>query len=375
MQSAASQTPAAEAAPAAPSPAPEGGAAAASVPRALFSRAIDTACIGGLSLAVVLLLLVLPLPPVGQLAASTTLVLQALINWPHFMASNRLLYSSKKSVREHPFASIYFPLGLGLYAAFAVGTWSTYSVHLLLLQWTASLWLARHYTGQTWGMMASFSYVDGVAFTPRERALLRWGLHLAMVWHMLWLAMNMARATTPELVRLCDGLYRWHLVVAVPALLLGLAGLSAMTLRLGRLPPTRILVPWAAQYLWYGLLMKDTSAALVAQLAHAFQYLIFPLRIEANREQAADLGRLCAARLVTWIVLGFAALEGLPMLFSLCYHGVAEPAQMHQVVSSAVACVVATHHYFVDGALYKLRNPEVRRALFSHLQPARAASS
>jgi hypothetical protein len=29
---------------------------------------------------------------------------------------------------------------------------------------------------------------------------------------------------------------------------------------------------------------------------------------------------------------------------------------------------VNIHHYFIDGCLYKLRNPEVRRDLFAHLK-------
>lgn len=358
---------------------PESSIPTPTTTRALFSPAIDTFCIGGLSLIVVLMLFVLPLPPVGHLAATTTLVLQALINWPHFMASYRLLYATPQSVRDHRFAALYFPAGLGLFAVVAVALYTTVSTPLMVLQWTASLWLARHYTGQTWGMMASFSYVEGTPFTALERGLCRWGLHLAMVWHMLWLALNMARSTTPSLLGLCEALYRIHLVVAIPALLLGLAGLALMTRRLGRLPPTRVLVPWIAQYLWFALLMKDTTAAVVVQLTHAFQYLIFPLRIEANREPnresrpgsaGVDLVRLTATRMLGWIVLGFAALEGLPALFLLCYRGPGDLAQLQVATGSAVACFVAIHHYFVDGALYKLRNPEVRRALFSHLPPA-----
>jgi hypothetical protein len=31
---------------------------------------------------------------------------------------------------------------------------------------------------------------------------------------------------------------------------------------------------------------------------------------------------------------------------------------------------VNIHHYFIDGCLYKLRNPEVRRDLFAHLKRA-----
>jgi hypothetical protein len=32
-----------------------------------------------------------------------------------------------------------------------------------------------------------------------------------------------------------------------------------------------------------------------------------------------------------------------------------------------IISAIALHHYFIDGALYKLRNPDVRRDLFAHL--------
>jgi hypothetical protein len=35
-----------------------------------------------------------------------------------------------------------------------------------------------------------------------------------------------------------------------------------------------------------------------------------------------------------------------------------------------VSATVGIHHYFVDGTLYKLRNPDVRRDLFAHLARA-----
>jgi len=38
-------------------------------------------------------------------------------------------------------------------------------------------------------------------------------------------------------------------------------------------------------------------------------------------------------------------------------------------VARLVAVVVNIHHYFTDGAIWKIRNPDVRRDLFSHLAP------
>ena len=37
------------------------------------------------------------------------------------------------------------------------------------------------------------------------------------------------------------------------------------------------------------------------------------------------------------------------------------------LIAVVLIYVVVIHHYFIDGALYKLRNPQVRRDLFAHL--------
>jgi hypothetical protein len=38
-------------------------------------------------------------------------------------------------------------------------------------------------------------------------------------------------------------------------------------------------------------------------------------------------------------------------------------------LSLAVISFINLHHYFIDGVIWKIRNPQVRRDLFGHLQP------
>ena len=40
-----------------------------------------------------------------------------------------------------------------------------------------------------------------------------------------------------------------------------------------------------------------------------------------------------------------------------------------QVGLGLLALIVNIHHYFVDGAIWKISNPKVRRDLFAHLKP------
>jgi len=43
--------------------------------------------------------------------------------------------------------------------------------------------IARHYTGQVWGMMASYSHLAGRPFDTIERRLIRGSLRILLAWH------------------------------------------------------------------------------------------------------------------------------------------------------------------------------------------------
>ena len=65
-----------------------------------------------------------------------------------------------------------------------------------------------------------------------------------------------------------------------------------------------------------------------------------------------------------------AVFEGIEPLFRVCF-AVAGGGEtgLARLVSTVLISGIAIHHYFIDGALYKLRNPQVRRDLFAHLTP------
>jgi hypothetical protein len=93
---------------------------------------------------------------------------------PHFMASYRLVYGSRDMILRHKWASIYVPAILVAYIALAL--WDAQNSDAqhppalaIILIAVASGYLAWHYTGQVWGMMASFAYLGGMRF-ERVRA-------------------------------------------------------------------------------------------------------------------------------------------------------------------------------------------------------------
>lgn len=355
---------------------------APAVPRAMVSKSVDLLFIGGLSLAVTVLILAFGRAPFDQqVPALATYTLTAVVTWPHFLASYRLLYSSRDQVLAYKRASLYFPIALAAYSIFAVTQCVAHPVHIQLLGLAAGVYLARHYTGQTWGMMASFSGITGTPFTAGERRIARLSLDMIMTWQILWAIGRSSVAVWPSVapwVQVMNSHWMYVDVLGVASFALGLLALVKVTRRLGRLPDARVLVPWLALYGWYALLRKDPTTLVVVQLAHALQYLIFPLRIEENRRQAHPAQRIDPRRAIVWLaglcVVSLAVFAGIPQLFSASFADAQGVGEVPVAFTAAFVYFVNIHHYFIDGCLYKLRNPAVRRDLFAHLAPAKQSA-
>ncbi|MGH7548133.1 MAG: hypothetical protein ACREMM_08155 [Gemmatimonadales bacterium] len=159
---------------------------AASPRAAIISPVVDALCTGGLSLLVLVPLLVLGRSDLLLLSAGVQAWLGALVNMPHFLASYRMVYQTRASIRAHPWAAVYVPILLlsCCIAAVVASRWTDAPVSALLT--ISSTYLALHYTGQAWGMIVTFTYLDGASFNPLERRLVRGSLYILMAWHVVW---------------------------------------------------------------------------------------------------------------------------------------------------------------------------------------------
>ena len=296
------------------------------------------------------------------------------INMPHFMASYRIVYRSRSSIMQHRWASIYVPLLLivAITAAIWEAQFSTAGVVILVS--VASAYLAWHYTGQVWGMMASYAFLAGTTFDRSERLLIRTSLRILLAWHVTWFLYTQLR--NPAVVRPA------YLVISAGTLLafaLGLVGIVRMRRRTGVLPPARALVAWVAIFVWYAVMARDPKAIFWIQIAHALQYLAFPIRVEMNRT-SADAGT-SHAHLLRHMTLYGVALLALSVVIAQVVPGRAMDAvasvfgeQPGRVTPVLLLMFLNIHHYFTDGVIWKISNPEVRRELFAHLRAAKGSA-
>ena len=342
---------------------------AAAPPRAasILSPVVDFLCVGGLSIIVLLPLLLSGRSDLVLIGAGAQAWIATVINMPHFMASYRLVYRSRETIMRHKWASLYVPAILTVYIIVAVWQAQTSTVFVVILVSVSSAYLAWHYTGQVWGMMASYAYLGGQAFAKDERFLIRTGLRILLAWHVTWFLYTQLRDPTrvrPFYVLISAG--------TLVAFALGVIGLAKMRRRTGTLPPARALVAWLAIFVWYAVMARDPKAIFWIQIAHALQYLAFPIRVELNRTLSGSVRS--AARVGTHMALYGVALIVVSILVAQVVPGRAmdavanifgeEPGRVTPVLLLMFSNI---HHYFTDGVIWKISNPEVRKELFAHV--------
>src|SRR5688500_1070141 len=345
-------------------------------PPSILSHVVDFLCVGALSIIVLVPLLLSGRSDLVLIGAGAQAWIATFVNMPHFMASYRLVYRSRETVLRHKWASIYVPAILAVYIVVAVWDAQTSPVLVVVLVSVSSAYLAWHYTGQVWGMMASYAYLGGQAFEKDERTLIRTGLRILLAWHVTWFLYTQLR--DPSRVR---ALYLIVSAGTLVAFTLGLIGLVKMRRRTGRLPPARALVAWAAIFVWYAVVARDPKAIFWIQIAHALQYLAFPIRVELNRTLASSVRS--AARVGTHMAVYGVALVALSIVVAQVVPGRAMDAVANifgeepgRVTPVLLLMFINIHHYFTDGVIWKISNPEVRRELFAHVpRPPKPATA
>jgi hypothetical protein len=157
--------------------------------------------------------------------------------------------------------------------------------------------------------------------------------------------------------------------------LIGGYGMYKYTKRIEKTPPFRVLVPFVSIWTWYALLAVYPFAIFWVQISHALQYLLFPARVEMNRQaqkredgepqKSIDFTKL-AIYAVVLVGSGLAISEGVPRLLEVGIPLLGPDVTLDSA-KGAIVAFINVHHYFADGAIWKLSNPAVRKELFAHV--------
>jgi hypothetical protein len=331
-------------------------------PAAIISPLVDLLLVGGLSLIVFIPLILTGRTDLVVIGAGAQAMIAGFINMPHFMASYRIVYRDRASILKHRWASLYIPAILIAYIALALWEAQRSPALVIVLVTVGGMYLAWHYTGQIWGMMASFAYLEGVSFQKDERLLIRTGLRILLAWHLSWYLYTLLN--DPSKVQ---ALYYVISAGTVIAFVLGAVGLYRLKRRTGKTPPLRAIVAWLAIFVWYAMMARDPKAIFWIQMAHAIQYLSFPVRVEMNRTRRGSL----VGHMVFYGVLLLAASIAVALVVPPALMGAVDKVFNEESGKSAsilVLTFINIHHYFTDGVIWKISNPDVRKELFAHVR-------
>jgi hypothetical protein len=336
-------------------------------PRAIINPTLDPWLVGGLSIIVLLAFIILSARIPTELILGNFIVLTVLLNGTHFMASYGLLYSSRTYINRYKTAAIYLPLGL--LGVGALSLWLAMpprmnGTGIQFLMIVTALYLALHYTGQAWGMIASYAHIYGIKFTNLERRTLRACLRTMAAWQMVW-----ALSTSPSYIPKSLAPWAPDIMLGLHAagiisFLGGLATLFLVRKRTGAPLPSSLILPFVSLYVWYFFLWQYPQSLFWVQIFHALQYLSFPFRVELNRASSND-------RQTTQLkhLLKYSATLAAASLF--VFVGIDKmmnyPSGGYENYFLVLICLINIHHYFIDGCVWHISNPEVRAELFAHL--------
>ena len=317
--------------------------------------------------------------PVNMLSAFMFFTI--IINHPHFMASYRLLYRSADQIRKYRWSSIGVPIILAILSIVVLLSGATdrtllegdSSVGARLLEAMnigVMVYLGWHYNMQAWGIICTYLFLGNLRLSTREKWMIKSGLVVLVGMHaLLWIAASPMMVTYKAIEIACVSITPFVPFIVFPFFIAGGLGFYRLSIRTGIRIPLNALVPWLAVYVWYyGVLNYHdiVGISIVVQLAHALQYLVVTTRVEANVGEKKH-GRnglvFTVAVYIVLLSLGYVVFE-LPGIIGM-------QTELTTVYTSGLTMLVISinlHHFFVDGVIWKISNPDVRKDLFSHLE-------
>jgi hypothetical protein len=330
---------------------------------------VDFAFIGGLSIVAFLLLSAFhPGERTGTLL-SLAAVLTWVVNWPHFSATSYRLYHSRKNIEQYPVTAFGVPLML---AAAVVGAFAYPEAVAPWLVKVFLLWSPYHFSGQSVGISLIYARRSGFVIGRLERLALSGFIFGTFLISTAVAETGQTQRTYFSVAYPAIGLPDW-----VPELLRGWTwGCGAAflffalrwSLRNRRLVPAIVFVPAAAQFVWFVLGAGLPAFREFVPFFHSLQYLLIAWVVQLGETSAArpsfSRGMLASAS-ARWTALnllgGVLLFWALPRLGELA--GYALPFATAVMISA-----VQIHHFFVDGVIWKLRNPSVASPLLLNVR-------
>jgi hypothetical protein len=341
--------------------------------RYFVNAPFDFLAIGGASLITYALFLfdhsIASSPHVIALAAFLVWV----CNWPHFASTSYRLYRTSANVRQYPLTATVIPL---IMLAAVIASYSSPGAVAPLLVKLYLIWSPYHFSAQTLGITLLYARRCGFSVNELERKSLAGFVFLTFMVANARAEVGSGRGTFYGVSFPTLGLHPW-----VPNLLdlamwvCGGAFVVLMVWRLvrgrGLIPPI-VLLPAVAQAAWFVQLAPGANPLNFVALVpffHSLQYLLIAWGVQMKetldeRKAAPSVG-FVAGETMRWAVLCF--LGGATLFWVLPHLG-AHFGRSYAFSTAVILAVVQLHHFFVDGVIWKLKNPRVQSPTMTTLR-------
>lgn len=342
----------------------------AAPPLYFVNAVVDYALIGGLSIATYALLAAFHSGERTGTVIEAAAILMWAVNWPHFSATSYRLYGSRDNIRQYPVTALVVPI---LIAGAVVGSFASPEGVAPFLVKVFLLWSPYHFSGQTVGISLIYARRAGFTVGPWERRALS-----GFVFSTFLVQTAAAETGSINLDFYSVSYPSFGLPLWVPQVLrifMWICGAAFLAFAIRwsvarrRILPPIVLLPAAAQLVWFVLGARVRSFNEFVPLFHSLQYLVIAWAMQL-KEKLDSTGRAPSARYVLgesvrWGLVNFAG--GVVLFWVLPRVGLLAGHKL-AFATAVMISAVQIHHFFVDGVIWKLKNPRVLSPLLVNIE-------
>lgn len=346
-------------------------------PRLYFvGPVVDFAVVGGISIATFLALSVFHTGERTETIWTLAAALAWIVNWPHFAATSHRLYGSRENISQYPITALLVPV---LLLAAVAGSFASPTGVAPLLVKLFVVWSPYHFSGQSVGLTMIYARRAGFRIGRWERMafsgfifstfLVQTALYESGRADGSFYSVEIPTLGLPEIVPTV--LHVWMAACAL--------GVTYFAVRWSlsnrRILPPIILLPALAQFTWFVLGPRLPSFNEFVPFFHALQYMLIAWVVQLKERHDATVGRagrrFVLSETLKWAVtnigIGIALFWVMPRLGHVFGYDL-------PFTTAVVLSAVQIHHFFVDGVIWKLRNPRVASPLLVSIDDFRGGS-
>jgi hypothetical protein len=335
----------------------------------LFGPWIDGLALGGLSIAVYLGFLASGYTAQSPSLLQLVLLGSFVVNYPHYAATYFKAYRTRAEISAYFGVCVIVPLillGLGLTSLLAP---------LAVAPWFCKAYLLTsgyHYSGQTYGIALIFANKARMPLHGWQKLFLMAPIYLA---YLYLLAQKEEAKAAPEpfyTMQIQPIGFPSEVTTALNLLFaLGLLFYVALNgywfIKHGKLFPMIVHVVVASHVVWFVFGARNPAFYYFVPFFHCLQYLVITTYFYFKKTRADASAPVSSAMpsrtgsflsyYVGLVVLGAFLFQVPPLMLS--WSGCVD----FYLASAVVMALVNLHHFIMDGAIWKLRKPEVGKVL------------